>query len=75
VPYAGSSCRVGVLSRTAILFSVRVIEDRTCDVVYIATVICMSNELPNNALTKNISRTHGHYELQAKLSFLSTSTL
>jgi len=40
------------------LFSVRVIEDRTCDVVYIATVICMSNELPNNALTKNISRAY-----------------
>jgi len=53
-PYAGSSCRLGVLSRTVILFSVRMIESRTCDAMYIATVICMSNELPNNALIKNI---------------------
>lgn len=31
------------------------IEGRTCDAVYIATVICMSHESPNNALNKNRS--------------------
>jgi len=63
-PYAGSSCRVGILSRTVILFSIRMIEGRTCDAVYIATVICMSNELLNNMLKTKTHRvrTHGRYE-------------
>lgn len=52
-PYAGSSCRVGVSFEVRdIIFSARAIEGRPCDAVYIATVIRMSHEWPNNAVIK-----------------------
>ena len=64
-------CRLELPSRRFIYrgsryyFPSGMIEGWTRDAAYTATVIWMSNELPNNSLTKTHRvRTHGHYGLQ-----------